>query len=360
MTRIFSKVSGLFGSHKALEGTKASKNEQPIETRAAKAKRSHSVASAFSSKHKPLKSRAVASPKPKSTPAKFPEPDPAAKLKLTPDEYFSIEARLEPKIGPERGSPLAAPARTEAADRMLQENELRNVHSPKMGPVRSEPLEASGWNGATEQMMQEIENRDIDWELEKLIHGLDQEVFAPVDPKIADGLPRPDQQMRAPKTVYSPESMLHWSEQQLEVPAMRDFSSVASETGDAIAKAEAELSNQQVLQSASNDAAEDAYADFQQLLMQHNENAPNIGRILSTDDSGPAGSDAAYREFERMIDPNGPRILPEKHVDPAESKSTGSTDSTEKDRRVLRTGRSIPKPLPKPPANSTKPSGRGR
>jgi hypothetical protein len=52
--------------------------------------------------------------------------------------------------------------------------------------------------------------------------------------------------------------------------------------------------------------------------------------------------------------------VPEKHVGPATSKSTESTDSTVRDRTISRAGRPVPKPLPKPPPTSTKPSGSGR
>jgi len=385
MTDFLNKVGGLFRSHKPLERTKAPEDERPVETRA-KAKRSHSLASAFSSKHKALKSRTVntAPPNPRPTAAKISELDPAAKLNLTSDEYFSIVAYPEPKVGPVRGGQLVVPARTEAAERMLQEIEHRNVHNPKMGPIRNEPLEAPARNEATERMLLEIENREVDGELEKLIQGLNDEgILSVIDPRIMDHFAKHDPE-EAGKTVHWPEPTLHWPEQ-LEVPAMRDFNSVASETGDAIARAEAELRDQQKVQSAYDEAvkeiagqsqdnrmplmerkAVDGYADFERLLKQNDlEREEDIKGdiewdLLTSDHLPAANANAAYQDFEQMIDPNGPRALPEKHVGAATSKTTGSTDSTERDRTISRAGRPIPKPLPKPPTASTKPAGSGR
>jgi len=297
MVGIFNKVSGLFGSHKQVERTKAPGDERPIETRAAKARGSHSLASAFSIKHKSVKSRKVstASPEPKPNPAKTSELDPATKLGLKPGEYFSIVAHVEPKIGPMRGKPLEAPARNEATERMLLD----------------------------------IEERDVDGELEKLIRGLDEEVFAPVDPRIMDTLPKAELE-QAGKTVHRPEPTANWPDQ-LEVPARRDFNSVANDTRDAIDRAEIDLLEQLKLQSAYDEAVRatvgqpkdnrmpemqrkvsDDYADFEWLLKQHDTETEqdvkdDIDWTLMTEEFQRLGPNAAYREIERMIDPNLPR-----------------------------------------------------
>jgi hypothetical protein len=343
----FDRVGG-YRPYKQVEHTESTHMVRPIETRA----KTNKLAAAPSNKRKSLKLMIVrkGSPKVKSRLArkpelnnatKTPELDPATKRGLTGDEYFSIIAHPEPKIVPPQKppTPLEAPARNEATERMLLEIEHRNVEGGKMGPVRSEPLDAPARNEATERMLLEIENRDVDGEIEKLTQGLnDEEILSLVDPRIMDDFKRPDPG-QAPKAAHWPEPTVHWPEQ-LEVPAMRNFNSVASETGDAIARAEAELRDQQRLQSAYDEAVReiveqpqdklmrpaerkvhmppterevlDDYADFEKLLKQNEiegrrDTNRDIDRELGTEEAGPVRPRAFYQEFERSIDPNRPR-----------------------------------------------------
>ena len=178
MTDFLSRIGQFVRSHTPVQRSKSQENEQPMEKRAA-GKRSHSLASRSSVKS--LKSRMVSIGSPKKntkpSPPNKPKLDPATALQLTPDEYFGIEARPEPK-------------------------------------VRPLPVQDS-----------------VDREIEDLIRGLnDEELLLSFDPKRIAADAEPEQ---APKLAHRPLP--------LEASARRDFTSAASEAEDAINKAEAEL-----------------------------------------------------------------------------------------------------------------------